>query len=319
MNIIVADNPQLGGSSPTQPTIELVTLDFGSHPGGGDVRKFLLSVEKSLSSHEEWCLWDVYSDPEILGEPKFALLAFCKKSLFASQEAAGSALLVRYLSEQFSEVEVSVRLPEVMISSGLLKKRQVALIFAEACATERCLSFWVEWFENTGLEPAAAQFIAADSQLLTIFRDTLAMWDGDLYGVIDECSLVLEDEDLADYLLPELPNLDRQSVLNFMAGMVERVEADYPNALSLRNVSNSVVAIESRCHGKWYEAESLKFFRDRAECFSYYRNDDCYLNGYPNADPDLRVWQESYLINLFNEKLAERLGVKQIASPPILS
>lgn len=315
MNITLIENPELVESGPKQSVIELVSLDYGSHPGGGDVRNFLLSVEKSLSSHEEWCLWDEYSDPEILGEPKFALLAFCKKSLFVSQEAAGSALLVSYLSEQFSEVEVSVRLPEVMISSGLLGKRQLALIFAEACATERCLSSWVEWFQNTGLEPAAAQFIAADSQLLTIFGDALAVWDGDLYGVIDECSLVLEDEDLADHLLPELPNLDRQSVLNFMAGMVERAEESYPNALSLRDVCNSVVAIESRCHGKWYEAESLKFFHDRAECFSHYRNDGCYLNGYPNADPDLRVWKESYLIDLFNEKLAERLGVKQIASP----
>ena len=130
---------------------------------------------------------------------------------------------------------------------------------------------------------------------------------------------MLEDEDLDDYLLPELPELNRESVLNFMAGMVEKVEESYPNALSLRDVCNSVVAIESCCHGKWYEAESLKFFHDRAECFSYYRNEGCYLNGYPNADPDLRVWKESYLIDLFNEKLAERLGVRQIASPSILS
>ncbi|MDA9915493.1 hypothetical protein N9D43_01040 [Luminiphilus sp.] len=310
MNIIVVDHPRFGDSTPTHPTIELVTLDFGSHPGGGEIRHFVLSAEKRPSSQDEWCLWDVYVDTDISQEPKFALLAFCNKSLFRSQEAAGSGLLVRILSEQFSEVEASAALPEAVISGGLLDKRQIALIYAEACATERCLTSWVKWFENTGLVPAAAEFIAADSQLLTIFRDTLAMWDGDLYGVIDECSLVLEDEDLGDYLLPELPKPDRESVLNFMSGMVERVEESYPNALSLKHVCNTVVAIESCCHGKWYEAESLRFFRDRADCYSYYRDSGCYLNGDPNADPDFRIWKETYLIDLFNEKLAARLGAK---------
>ena len=314
MDITLVTNSEHDKFAPKPPHIELVSLDCGSNPSEYDVRHFLLSVEQHQPSEDTWCLWEICANGGPATTPEFSLLAFCNHSLFKGPEAAGSALLGCHLRRKLCESDAQNMLPRWISGPGLINEADFCSILAEAYATEGCLRSWVRHFETTGNKCAGAEFVESEPRLLTLWRDALNMWDVDLFGVIHEQELALEDGDLNDYLLPELRELDRESVLQFMSEMVQRVEEGYPNALSLMDVSNSVVAVESVFCGKWYEAESLSFFQNPMDCHLQYHNDGCYLNGDSNDAPDLelKVWQETYLLELFNKKLAARLGFEKV-------
>ena len=311
MKITLVDNPEAQASSPTGRLNEIACVEFGSNLRGETARQFLLSKEHKPS---EWCLWEGHGDVVLRKEPRdYRLLATCADDLFSSESAAASALLSEYLRGQFQKSNFGIEQPCVVNVGASFDIEKINQILAEAASTETCLALWTHHFLNTGSQPPFAEFIASESCLLSIWNDALGMWDFDLYGVIHESDLIIEDEELSDYLLPPLETINRESVLRFMHEMAERVEQSYPNALSVRRVGKVLVAVESSFQGKaGYLAESLYFFLSVEECHSYYHSMRCYLNADSNVQSDVSRQQDAYLITLFNERVADRLEVNKL-------
>ena len=311
MKITLFDNPEARASSSTEKLNEIACVDFGSNLRGERVRKFLLSKEHNPS---RWCLWEGHSDLVSHKESQgYRLLATCGDELFTSESAAASALLSEYLREHFQKSDLGTEKPSVLSAGASFNIEQINQILAEAASTETSLALWSHYFLNTGCQPPFAEFIASEPRLLSTWSDALGMWDFDLYGVIHESELIIEDEELSDYVLPPLEIVNRESVLRFMHDMAERVEQSYPNALSVRRFGKVFVAVESSFQGKGgYQAESLYFFLSLEECHSHYHSIGCYLNADSNAQNEVSRQQDAYLINLFNEKVADRLQVNKL-------
>lgn len=71
------------------------SIDFGSHPGGGDLRPYFLSVESGVSGGDFFTLWDCFYDVDLTpGSRIFAKVAYVSTQ-FVHSKTEAAALLVK--------------------------------------------------------------------------------------------------------------------------------------------------------------------------------------------------------------------------------
>ena len=71
------------------------SIDLGSHPGGGDVRNYFLSVESGVGGDKFFTLWDCFYDVDLTpGSGIFAEVAYVGTEFVLSKKEA-AALLVK--------------------------------------------------------------------------------------------------------------------------------------------------------------------------------------------------------------------------------